>query len=143
MTKTEADLHPDAGGNKEQFDDGRDAKGRLPEPLDAAHFGNPDGPGLDLPGMPASQPAGTGPVVSSPVVPFKPADADDDADDARASYDNNTVTELGDELAARGLPKTGNKADMVARLEEDDAAKAAEAATAEPVGLATMPRAQG
>lgn len=57
---------PKAGGNTDQPDDGRDSDGRLPEPLDSAHVGNPDGPGLDLPGMPASQPAGTGPVVSTP-----------------------------------------------------------------------------
>lgn len=57
---------PKAGGNTDQPDDGRDSDGRLPEPLDSAHVGNPDGPGLDLPGMPASQPAGTGAVVSTP-----------------------------------------------------------------------------
>lgn len=56
---------PEAGGNTAQPDDGRDADGRLPEPLDAAHYGNPDGPGFALPGMPWSQPAGTGPVVSA------------------------------------------------------------------------------
>ena len=37
------------------------------------------------------------------------------------------VDELKDELEARGLPKSGNKAELVARLEEDDAAPAAEA----------------
>jgi ribosomal protein L22 len=36
------------------------------------------------------------------------------------------VDELKDELEARGLPKSGNKAELVARLEEDDAAPAAE-----------------
>jgi ribosomal protein L22 len=41
------------------------------------------------------------------------------------------VDELKDELEARGLPKSGNKAELVARLEEDDAAPAAEAPAAE------------
>jgi hypothetical protein len=59
---------PKAGGNTDQPDDGRDNEGRLPEPLDSAHFGNPDGPRMDLPGLPPSQPAGTGPVTSSPFV---------------------------------------------------------------------------
>ena len=42
-----------------------------------------------------------------------------------------TVDELQQELEARGLKKSGNKDELVARLEEDDAS-AAEAATAEP-----------
>lgn len=59
---------PDAGGNVAQPDDGRDETGRLPEPLDAAHWPPAeDGPAVLIPGMPASQPAGTGPVVSTPV----------------------------------------------------------------------------
>lgn len=64
----EVNPDPTAGGNRIQPDDGRDAEGRLPEPLDAAHWqsGNPDSPQLEArPGMPASQPAGTGPVVSA------------------------------------------------------------------------------
>jgi ribosomal protein L22 len=40
------------------------------------------------------------------------------------------VTELQDELESRGLVKSGNKAELVARLEEDDAG-AAEATSAE------------
>lgn len=139
---TDRDLSPDAGGNTDQPDDGRDADGRLPEPLDAAHFGNPDGPALDLPGMPLSQPAGTGPVVSSPVPdPSAAAPADEPA--AEASYEANTVDELKAELTARSLPTTGNKADLIARLEADDAEAAAAPAPAAATGLGTMPRAQG
>jgi large subunit ribosomal protein L22 len=41
------------------------------------------------------------------------------------------VDELKDELEARGLPKSGNKADLVARLEEDDAGLGDAAAAAE------------
>jgi ribosomal protein L22 len=41
------------------------------------------------------------------------------------------VDELKDELGARGLPKSGNKAELIARLEEDDAASGAEAPAAE------------
>src|SRR5207237_490286 len=44
--------------------DARDEKGRLPGPLDAARFPHE---ALDLPGMPLSQPAGTGAVVSTAV----------------------------------------------------------------------------
>jgi len=57
------DSRPDAGGNYDQSDDGRDEHGRLPEPLDASRD---VGEAIRLPGMPASQPPGTGPVVSSP-----------------------------------------------------------------------------
>jgi hypothetical protein len=59
---------PEAGGNKVQADDGRDERGRLPEPLDAAHWPPVEGgPAIILPGMAPGQPAGTGPVLSSPV----------------------------------------------------------------------------
>lgn len=51
---------PDAGGNLDQAEDGRDKDGRLPEPLDAAHFPpTDDGPAVVLPGMALGQPAGT------------------------------------------------------------------------------------
>jgi SAP domain len=36
------------------------------------------------------------------------------------SYQDSTVAELKDELADRDLPKSGNKDDLVARLEESD-----------------------
>jgi len=61
------DDRPDAGGNTEQPDDGRDEQGRLPEPLDSAHYPPVDGgPAIVTPGLPLSQPAGTGPVISTP-----------------------------------------------------------------------------
>jgi hypothetical protein len=67
---TDLDLAPDAGGNTDEHDDGRDEDGRLPEPLDAAHYPvSEDGPGIERPGYPASQPAGTGPVISTPTDP--------------------------------------------------------------------------
>lgn len=37
-------------------------------------------------------------------------------------YDAMTKAELEDELESRGLPKTGNKDELVARLQEADAA---------------------
>jgi SAP domain len=37
------------------------------------------------------------------------------------AYSGMTKAELADELEARGLSKTGNKDELVARLEEDDA----------------------
>jgi SAP domain len=50
-------------------------------------------------------------------------DEDTTADDD-ASYQSYTVVELRDELTARNLPTSGHKDELVARLEEDDAAKA-------------------
>jgi hypothetical protein len=44
--------------------------------------------------------------------------------DVEASYHNNTVEELRDELRARDLPTSGHKDELVARLEEDDATAA-------------------
>lgn len=38
-----------------------------------------------------------------------------------AGYSDMTVAELQDLLESRGLAKSGNKAELVARLEEDDA----------------------
>jgi len=46
-------------------------------------------------------------------------------------WDSLKVDELKAELEARGLPKSGTKAELVARLEEDDAAPAAEDLAAE------------
>lgn len=86
---------PEAGGNVAQPDDGRDASGRLPEPLDAAHWpptDDADSPAIIIPGMPASQPAGTGPVVSTPV---DTQDAIDDTD---------YVEHRDDSAAAQGGP---------------------------------------
>jgi hypothetical protein len=37
-----------------------------------------------------------------------------------SSYEGWTKGELEAELESRGLPKTGNKAELVARLQEDD-----------------------
>jgi len=37
-------------------------------------------------------------------------------------YESKTVVALRDILATRGLPQTGNKAELVARLQDDDAA---------------------
>jgi hypothetical protein len=47
-------------------------------------------------------------------------DADDDSDTEVAPYEEWTPQELKDELGRRGLPKSGTKADLVARLEEND-----------------------
>lgn len=60
-----------------------------------------------------------------------PADADgqegqsgDDEDDGEDEpYEVWTAEELGDELARRGLPKSGKKQELIERLEADDAAK--------------------
>lgn len=75
------DADPEVGGNGFQSDDGRDADGRLPEPLDSAHYPPVEGgPAIVRQGWPLSQPAGTGPVISTPVeyepVPAAEADAE-------------------------------------------------------------------
>lgn len=71
---------PDAGGNRTQADDGRDEHGRIPEPLDAAHWPPVEGgPAILLPGLPPGQPAGTGPVLSSPPEDTGAVDVDDSA----------------------------------------------------------------
>ena len=47
------------------------------------------------------------------------------AEPAGTDYTQLTVAELQAELAGRGLPTDGLKADLVQRLQDDDAAKAA------------------
>lgn len=49
-----------------------------------------------------------------------------------ADYASQKVPELKKLLTDRGLPTTGNKPDLIARLQEDDQSKAAPAAAAEP-----------
>jgi large subunit ribosomal protein L22 len=53
-------------------------------------------------------------------------------------WDSLKVDELRDELEARGLPKSGKKDELVARLVEDDASGEAEAAPAEEVPAETV-----
>jgi hypothetical protein len=48
-----------------------------------------------------------------------------------ADYEEMTVEELKDELSARDLPVSGNKAELVERLEENDAEGPVEAETAD------------
>lgn len=54
-------------------------------------------------------------------------DADDSSEDQGPDYESKTVAELTELLDERGLPKSGNKAELVERLQEDDANKASEA----------------
>lgn len=49
------------------------------------------------------------------------AEGSDDED--ISSYDDLSVAQLREELAERELPTGGNKGELVARLEEDDAAE--------------------
>jgi hypothetical protein len=50
-------------------------------------------------------------------------------DEEPESYEANTVEELREELRARGLHTSGNKEELIARLEEDDASAEAEVTT--------------
>lgn len=43
-------------------------------------------------------------------------------EESASKYDGWSNSDLSDELEKRGLPKSGNKAEMIERLEEDDAA---------------------
>lgn len=54
----------------------------------------------------------------------------------RRGWDSLKVDELRDELEARGLPKSGKKDELVARLVEDDASGGAEAGEAAPAEAA-------
>jgi SAP domain len=51
--------------------------------------------------------------------PNKVVEAEDSSDEG---YEGMTKAELEDELASRDLPKSGTKAELIARLTEDDAA---------------------
>ncbi|MFC8515484.1 SAP domain-containing protein [Streptomyces sp. NPDC057257] len=70
------------------------------------------------------------PGTSEPMHAFE-AEAPDDVpgeespEEAEPAYEDSTVEELKEQLGERGLPKTGSKADLVARLREDDASRAA------------------
>jgi hypothetical protein len=46
--------------------------------------------------------------------------ADESPTGVATDYQPWTVTQLADELGSRGLPKSGTKAELVARLERDD-----------------------
>ena len=69
------------------------------------------------------------PDRSGPKQPARPAAQGGNPPDE--GWESLKVTDLKAELEARGLPKSGTKAELVARLEEDDAAPAAEAAAPE------------
>lgn len=53
-----------------------------------------------------------------------PAEPGDAGSSPGSEYADWTNADLQDELEERGLPKSGNKAELIARLEEDDAAPA-------------------
>lgn len=56
------------------------------------------------------------------VGPVMEGSAGDEGVAEAGAYDEMTKAELEEALEARGLPKTGNKDELQARLEEDDAA---------------------
>jgi len=78
------------------------------------------GPGeQDLEPRPANEPA---PATDEPQEDL-PALEGTAADDAERPYEEWTNEELSAELEARELPHSGNKAELVERLQEDDAAE--------------------
>lgn len=50
---------------------------------------------------------------------------DDEESSSAPDYEDWTVEQLKEQLSERGLPKSGKRDDLVARLREDDAARAA------------------
>lgn len=65
-------------------------------------------------------------VVADGVVEDAPTDLDGDGE--VTGYEEWTKDDLSSELERRGLTKTGNKADLVARLTDDDEYEAEEVA---------------
>lgn len=98
------DDRPDAGGNSDQPEDGRDENGRLPQPLDAAHWPpTPGGPAIVLPGQPLGQPhAGL-------VVPVPEPAADTPADVVPDEVPAEPVAEPGG-LTTKNTPVRGRRA---------------------------------
>lgn len=47
-------------------------------------------------------------------------DTDEDEEDEEDEYDDMTNDQLREELGRRGLPKSGNQDELIARLREDD-----------------------
>jgi hypothetical protein len=103
---------PDAGGNMDQPEDGRDEEGRLPEPLDSARF--PDG-ALDLPGMPLSQPAGTGAVISTPPAIGEP---DEGGNVEQPDAEVNERGELAPPVDAEDYPGAGQQPQQDPKAQE-------------------------
>lgn len=65
------------------------------------------------------------PPVTPPEQPETPDDEDDETEDEEdIPYSEWTVDELEIELQDRGLKKSGNKDELIARLEEHDATRA-------------------
>lgn len=99
------DDRPDAGGNSDQPDDGRDENGRLPQPLDAAHWPpSADGPAIVLPGQPLSQPH------AELVVPAPEPGAKPDVPDVPAEPVEDHATPEPGGLSTKNTPVRGRRA---------------------------------
>lgn len=98
------DDRPDAGGNSDQPEDGRDKDGRLPQPLDAAHWPPVDGgPAIVLPGQPLGQ------AHAELVVPQPEPVADTPVGDVPSDVPAEPVAEPGG-LTTRNTPVRGRRA---------------------------------
>ena len=74
-------------------------------------------------------------------MPEDDAPVDADGDGQITGYEAWSKDDLVTELEERGLPKSGNKPELIERLEQDDLAKEAEAAEGEAVEVTAEPAA--
>lgn len=94
-----------AGYPKTSGDLEREGGGRDPDDTREPHLAR----GPDQPSAPQKQDTGD-----------EPAEVEESA--AGGGYEDRTVEELRDELRGRELPTSGTKAELVERLQDDDAA---------------------
>lgn len=98
-------------------------------PKNSVHMGSSNA--VTGEGMPEPEHSPDAEAEQAPVEQETAEVPDDSSADARELYESETVTALAAELERRGLPKSGTKSELVDRLLEDDAARAAEAEDAE------------
>jgi hypothetical protein len=101
-----------------------------PDPESTSSSEQPDPSPAPTTENPSSSPL-TDPASTAPSTDGENETTSQSEDQPADPYDGWLNSDLEDELEDRGLAKTGNKAEMLARLREDDAAKAAADETGE------------